>query len=224
VKTNKSLREDVFKKILNDIVYGRLSSGEKLTEDRLARKYNVSRTPVREAIFQLEREGYVVHKNAVGAIVRKITFQEVEDSYEVISLLEARAVQLVTSRGVTEKEKDHLRCMITKMEELAKNRMYAQYMTLNIKFHEFFTDQCSNKVLKYVVQDLRRRVYHIATMGITVPQNIELYMHGHRIIYESVINGDADNAYLHMRNHTQDQKRLLKEEMTRIFGRTANGF
>jgi DNA-binding GntR family transcriptional regulator len=216
MKNSKSLREQIFGRILNDIMSGRLNAGEKLIEESLAKKYKVSRTPVREAIFQLEREGYVVHKKDVGAIVKKISFMDVQDIYEVISLLEAHAVQTVAESGLTRQELDHLAAMITDMEALAANRQYAEYMALNDKFHVFFVDKCSNRTVKSVVEDLRRRVYRIASMGITVPGNIVLYTQSHRKIYEAVASRDENLAYQVMRNHTRDQKRLLTEEVMKI--------
>lgn len=216
MKNNKSLRDDLYKKILNDIIRGQFNPGEKLVLERLAKKYAVSRTPVREAIFQLEREGYVIYEKNVGAIVRKHTFDEVQDIYEIISLLESNAVQIVATQGLSKNDIKQMRSIMSKMEKLAKKKNYSEYMLENNMYHSFFLDKCKNSTLKYVVEDLRRKVYHIASMGITVPANIRLYQKSHREIFNAVINCDANNAYICMRKHTQDQKKLLTEEMIKI--------
>ena len=65
------LREKIYNKLIAEIVTGQLNPGERLSEAGLAKRFGVSRTPIREALLQLEKLGYVVHQKNVGTIVKK---------------------------------------------------------------------------------------------------------------------------------------------------------
>lgn len=81
------------------LVEGRYSPGQRLVEQRLAEEYDVSRTPVREAIHRLEAEGLVVVERHRGAQVRQLSHDEIADLYDVRSRLEAYAAELAAERS-----------------------------------------------------------------------------------------------------------------------------
>jgi DNA-binding GntR family transcriptional regulator len=80
------------------IVEGVLAPGSRLSEVQVAKQLNVSRTPMREAFAQLEREGLVTILPRVGAYVRSVTLRDVEEIYTVRAALECLAVQLASER------------------------------------------------------------------------------------------------------------------------------
>ena len=81
------------------IVEGVLAPGSRLSEVQVAKQLNVSRTPMREAFAQLEREGLVTVLPRVGAYVRAVTLRDVEEIYTVRAALECLAVQLASESG-----------------------------------------------------------------------------------------------------------------------------
>ena len=78
IETKKPLREIIYNKLLEAIIQGKINVGEKLIENELAHKFRVSRTPIREALLQLEREGFVSHTKHVGAVVKKISARKIQ--------------------------------------------------------------------------------------------------------------------------------------------------
>ena len=97
-KIKKPLRELIFNNLLEDIVHGRINPGEKLLEKELAKQFEVSRTPIREALLQLEAEGYVIHTKNVGAVIKKISSNTVQETYELIAFLEGYAMEVATDK------------------------------------------------------------------------------------------------------------------------------
>ena len=83
-----SLRGKVFRQLRNDILSGKYKNNEELRENTIAKEYGVSRTPVREAIRQLELEGLCVTVPNKGAYVNSIKRKDVEDIYAIRGLLE----------------------------------------------------------------------------------------------------------------------------------------
>ncbi|NIN91778.1 GntR family transcriptional regulator, partial [bacterium] len=103
-----SLQEDIYDRLKKSIIYGELSPGEKLSEVALAGKMKVSRTPIREAFRQLQMEGYITVESNKGAYVSKLPPEEIEEIYDIISLLEGYAAEL-TARRVKDSELRELR-------------------------------------------------------------------------------------------------------------------
>ena len=92
------LRDMVFDVLMNAIMQGQLSPGERLLEVQLADEMGVSRTPVREAIRRLELEGFVVMVPRKGAYVAGLSIDDVESVYEIRTALETLAVRLAAQR------------------------------------------------------------------------------------------------------------------------------
>ena len=99
----KSLRESVYSKIKKKILIGEMKPGTRIVEVTLAESLGVSRTPVREAIRQLEKEGMVtVVEPRKGSYVSDISVKDMVDILEVRAELEALAAKLATSRALEE--------------------------------------------------------------------------------------------------------------------------
>lgn len=84
----KSVREQVYEKLKSLIINGKISVGEKIIEVEYAKKFNVSRTPVREALRSLENEGLVSYAEKGGVIVKDISDEEIEEVYKIRVVLE----------------------------------------------------------------------------------------------------------------------------------------
>ena len=83
---SESLREKIYHSIRDEISYGKLSPGEQIFEEAIAKRFNVSRTPLREAIRQLQMERYIRVIPNVGAFVSKISISDIEDIYDLIDI------------------------------------------------------------------------------------------------------------------------------------------
>jgi DNA-binding GntR family transcriptional regulator len=96
---NSSLRQKVYYSIREDITLGRLSPGERLIEFELAKRFKASRSPIREAIRQLESEGLIKFNQNRGITVSKLSPEEVNEIYNVRWLLESYAARLIAEKA-----------------------------------------------------------------------------------------------------------------------------
>lgn len=94
-----SLRERTYELLQEFIIDGTLKPGQRLVEQDLAKQLQVSRGPVREALYMLHRDGWVDHKPRHGAVVHSPTDQEVDDFFDVRQLLESEVARRVSLRG-----------------------------------------------------------------------------------------------------------------------------
>jgi GntR family transcriptional regulator, rspAB operon transcriptional repressor len=218
MQKKKPLREMIYDRLLDEIVRGKINTGEKLLEAELEKRFRVSRTPVREAIFQLVKEGYVVHKKYVGAVVKKISLQEIREIYEIISLLEVNAVEVVAQFPLGSQELSLLLSLMEEMEKCIEKKEYTEYMRINIQFHGFFNERCGNETLAQIVRDLRKKVYRVVSMGITLSKYADRYLLSHRLLYDAVQAGDPAAAVIAMKAHMEEQKNYLLDALS-VLGR-----
>ncbi len=102
-KNSIPVRKKVYEHMKSDILSGRLNPAERLTEEHLAEMMGVSRTPVREALYKLESEGLIKPLETRGFIVSADSREEVEQLFEIRSILEGYALRII-SENITEED------------------------------------------------------------------------------------------------------------------------
>lgn len=214
------LRYTIYRQLLDDILTGRINAGEKLLEAELAGRFRVSRTPIREALLQLEREGFIVHTKDVGAVVRKTSAEQVAETLDLVALLEGHATQLAVAE-ITEKDIALLTGLHLSMQECAEQDRFSTYVKLNAEFHAFFTVKCGNKKLRDTVLDLRKSIYRVLAEGQTLPRHMAEYIVSHQRIIDAATRGDFLNAGELMNSHVLDSKRYILERYDRFKHTTA---
>ncbi len=210
---SKPLREIIYNQIIDGINSGQIAPGEKLVEGHLAKLFNVSRTPVREALLQLEKKGVVALRSNSGAVVKKITAEQIEEIFNIISVLEGYAVETVVAKGVGAKDLSYLKKLRKEMESLAATKNYFRYIEKDAEFHAFFIKKAENSVLSEIVKDLRSKVY---TGGLTTPFHIDQYLSRHKSIIQAISKGDPDKAGTAMREHFKEIKKFLIGTLTQF--------
>jgi len=205
-RNSKPLREIVYNKVIEYINSGKITPGEKLTEAQLAREFHVSRTPVREALIQLEKKGVIAFKTNVGAVVKKITLRQIQDIFNIISVLEGYAVEIIATRNIGKDDVVYLKRLHREMKYLAETKNYFRYAEKDAEFHGFFVQKAGNDALYEVVQDLRSKVY---TVGLTLPFYIDKYLAKHEKIINAISKGKSNEAGKLMKEHVQEIKIFL---------------
>jgi DNA-binding GntR family transcriptional regulator len=210
----ESLREVVYRQLKEDIIYGRINPGEKMLEMELAERFKVSRTPIREALLQLEKRGFVTHEKNVGAVVRKTSLKRLEEYFDLIAILEQHAVEFVARQKSNTESVTYLKGLLREMKGLVKERDYSGYLGKDHEFHTFFAKECGNDTLYTTVSDLRDRIFGFLERGYTLPRHIDLYLDLHQKVIEAVAEQKASQAGRLMRDHVMHAKKfILKEQV-----------
>jgi len=213
-KNISPLRERIYHQLVYDISHGRINAGERLSEETLCKRFFVSKTPVREAFIQLEREGYIILKKNVGAVVQRVSRKVVDEIFTIVAVLESYALRIVVEEGKIQKsEMRLLDTLVADMKRCSKMKKYEDYRQCNEKFHEYFLDKLGNETMRKIIMDLRRRVYSSVVYGLTIPVHIDDYVQYHKKILEAAKQGNADKASVLMRDHVMKSKRNLLEAM-----------
>ncbi|HET7621559.1 MAG TPA: GntR family transcriptional regulator [Gemmatimonadaceae bacterium] len=148
------LREDVRQIVLERILSGELPPGSRITESRLAAELGVSRTPLREALFNLESEGFVRSDLARGFSVAPLSVREVRESYPILQTLEVLALRSIGQLAAT--SAPELRQINEKLAAVAGDSAGGQLV--DHEWHEALLAACPNRRLLDLIARLKETV------------------------------------------------------------------
>ncbi len=155
-KLSKTLREEIVDILREAIIKNKLKPGTKISEMELAEEYGISRTPVREALWQLESEGFVRIIPRKGAVVATLTEEDVRNFYELRALLESYAASKSMDK-ITEKDVKRLESLNRKMEKAYKAGDTKELYRVHNEFHKQLIKHCENKLLLQILDGLYQR-------------------------------------------------------------------
>jgi DNA-binding GntR family transcriptional regulator len=154
----QSLREQIYLYLRDGMQTGQLAPGATLNLNEISQELGISKTPLRDALIQLEAEGFVTILPRRGVMVNKLTLEDVREYYEILGALEASVV-LDVFHQITP---DHIREMKAlnrdQLSALEKEE-YETYYRLNLDFHGVFLDLCGNRTLMRLITPLKQRLY-----------------------------------------------------------------
>jgi len=191
--------------IESDIYNGVLVPGASLEEGRLATRFGVSRTPVREAITQLVQAGLVskaAHRRAVVANLDAGTLLEL---FEALAELEGSAAFLSTSRMHAEEREELLSIHTAAAENLSTNGDPNVYAKLGSAFHKCIVRGCHNKALIDTTEWLALRVLPYRRFQVVAPGRLQRNQTDHDAIISAIFAGDADSTRDLIKRHTLEQ-------------------
>ncbi|NGO76630.1 GntR family transcriptional regulator [Streptomyces sp. YC504] len=186
--------------IRDDIVSGVFERGSRLTEEVLARRYGVSRVPVREALRTLEAEGFVVTRRHAGAHVAEPTAQEAADLLEVRMLLEPLGAARAAQRR-TEAHLKVLRGLVRLGQERARRGQSEDLRSLGGWFHETLAQASGSPGLITLLTQLRHKIAWM--YAVESPERPAESWAEHGAIVDAVARGDAERARLLTAQHTE---------------------
>lgn len=187
---NSSLRIRVFNAIENAILNGEYKDGESLSELKISSELGVSRTPVREALMQLELEGLVRNIPNKGAVVVGVSEKDIEDIYAIRISIEGLAAKLCTQK-ITDDELKALE-KITDLQEfyLMKNDT-EQLLKLDGDFHKIIYDSSRSRPLRFMLTNFHNYIRHARDISVQTQGRAEKTVAEHRAILEAIRSRDA---------------------------------
>ncbi len=206
------LRDIVSNTLREGILTGELKPGERLMEIHLARKLDVSRTPIREAIRMLELEGLVTMVPRKGAEVARISEEDIRDVLEVRKALDSLAARLSCER-ITEEEKDGIRKAEKDFEDAVLTRDAKTIAKADVRFHDRILDSSKNKRLSQMVNNLADRIYRYRFEYIKDESNHKRLIEEHRAIMQSIFEGDSKKAQERVSTHIDNQEKGITEQL-----------
>jgi DNA-binding GntR family transcriptional regulator len=206
----KSLVEKTYDALLDAICAGEFRPGERLGQDEVAERLNVSRQPVNSAIAMLKAQRFVIDTGRRGVVVAPVDRQLFESIYQVRSAIEPLAVELATPR-ISAKTIARGEEIVARGTSLMQANDPRGVLQADIDFHTLIYELSGNAI---IVDTMRLNWLHLRrSMGevLRFPGMTFQVWKEHRAIFAAMVSGDAEDAAAKMRSHiTEAPKRVAR--------------
>jgi len=194
--------EQFYHMIKKMIYEGKFQPGERINETQLAKEFNVSKSPIREAIRILEKEGLLVVEK-LKVVVYKPTAKDVKDIYFCRKALESFAVSL-TTQTASDEELGEIEVLLEKTEQaIQANEDPNTIITLNEQFHNLIISFTRNTRLQKQVADLKGLIYYFRILNFKGKSRAEEIVKQHRNIFNYMKIRDEKLAAQEMIKHLE---------------------
>lgn len=192
-KTKQTSQSEIaYKKLRKAITLGELQPGERLVENILCKRYNLGRTPIREAIRRLQNDDFLNAVPNKGVTVNKLSIEDVANIWSIIALMEGYATELGVSK-LTAHDIEELKGLSDKMTQLTCVDDVDQYLEFNVLFHKSITQTCDNNHLAKLIDEFRSKIYRYRFLSVFILRNQEQLNMDHQLIVEAILNNEKPN-------------------------------
>lgn len=193
---SESVKQRAYRLLKADIVRGVFDMGEKLNENQLARRYEVGKTPIREALGMLQQEGFVQAVPRVGYLTSQLTVRDVDDIFELRLIVEGIAAEKAATT-ITEDALEQLEQL--RWEFHAGDRDgYLRFFEENLKFHSIIASASGNRLLAQVVVGLLERMHRLVILRLDLSSTLDDLVGEHRRMLVALRQRDPVKAREHM--------------------------
>lgn len=192
-KENKSLTSMIFEKLREDILNGDYNRGDKLVEAKIAEEIGVSRTPVREALKQLELDGLVDNIPNRGVVVTGISEQDIRDIYRIRMAIETISVEWCIER-MDGDVLGELQEIFDLMEFFTAKGDVDRIFELNTRFHETIYKATESRYMEHVLKDFQLFIKSTRERSLRMAGRLETALEEHRQLLEAIKNRDIAAA------------------------------
>lgn len=209
-----SLRGRIFNQLQNDIINGKYQEGDNLIETKLSEELGVSRTPIREAIRQLELEGLVQSIPNKGAIVKGISPQDIQDIYTIRMMIEGLAARWAAEK-ITSEELEELKEAIELEEFYTLKNDTEHLQKFDSRFHDIIFKASKSKPLMHTLSTFHHYVQKARAASLASPGRAQKALEEHKAILLAIIERNAAKAEKltteHVRNASKSFINLIKQ-------------
>ena len=205
-RAERSLGDRVLSRIRADILLMKLAPGEAVAERALERVYGASRTPIREALAQLIREGLVV-RTPRGHAVAPFDINELDESFEYRELIEDAAIRLACARA----KPAELDAMQATIDRGLTDFTPESWFEAGLDVHVRLSALSGNRFLRDAVQDIVTRTMRVRWLAASKREGREAAHREHSEILRLVRAGDVEAAAAALREHGRDVRRQALE-------------
>jgi DNA-binding GntR family transcriptional regulator len=197
----QTLSEQIYQILRGDILNQRIKCGQKLTLQSLKDRFNVSHTPIRDALTRLVEDDLVLYYSNVGITVITLTALDAREIFQLSGDLDCLAMRYCCDgpfKKAMEGELDEIMAMSVKY---LQKKQYTQWRELSDQFHLVFYKYANNTRLENAAQKLRAQITLLSNLYQFENKNVDKIQEDHEAIYQAVKACDIEKAMLLMRGH-----------------------
>ncbi len=209
-ETPENLADRIYGRLKEEIFNFHLLPGDRFSENEVAERMAASRTPVREALYRLQREGYVDVLYRSGWQVKPFDFRFFEEIYDVRIVLELAAVKKLCEQETQSPILDDLKriWLVTPEERLQDGHTVSM---LDERFHEMLVEATGNREMARMHHEITERIRIIRRLDFTQGPRIEATYEEHGKILRSVLERRTDQAQRLLKSHIGESKAEVRK-------------
>ena len=219
-------KSNAYTEVRKLLLGGEVHPGQRLSHRSLAKDLGLSRSPVREALLQLEAEGIIEHRPQSGVYLREVSPQELKELYDMRELIEPYAAERA-ARLASPSQLDQLRVVCDELTAVVKQPTLARWLEsaknrrrlsmLDIEFHAVILTAAQNRVARRFFENaqiisLVVSWNHLTTDPAVLAKRAAPTAKQHREIYEAIKRRDPAKAMKRMRAHVSGMAKLVLAE------------
>ena len=202
-----SLADQIFEKLEQDILSGKYSRGEILTELKLSEELGVSRTPIREALRRLSQER-IIEDVSKGSRVLGISPEDLEDIFKIRLQLEGTCAAM-TAKNITDEQLSELREVVEMQEFYISKENVDNIRLMDSRFHELLYKFSGSNIFYDILFQLHRKTHKYRRVAVSSHSGALLSLKEHREIFEAIASGNEKVAEEVTINHIKNAKARL---------------
>lgn len=213
IEKNKSMREKVYDTLKQMIIDGVIKPGERIIETEYSNKFQISRTPIREAIRMLELEGLVESQTTGGVIVKTLTREEISEIYKIRIALESLIIEEIIKK-INNQD-------IKKLEKVLKNTKKAfevkdieKVFSLFTEFNQILYDIASLPKVTGMINNINLYLKRFRKLSIDNPSRKEEAFEDHVQILEAIKNKELSTAISINRIHLEKSMNFILSKLS----------
>lgn len=207
----KRLADQVYDQLLDAIHNGGIKPNDQIVQEKLAEQFDISRTPVREALLRLEQERIIEVAKRGGFKIRVISERETEEIYQARSAIESYAIRML-ALDHTEELLSGLRERIRKAETIKTHTVKA-YFKANQTIHRSFVEATENRYLLEMFDNTWNRGTSFSLFATIKDVDLAKSLGDHESLVDAIATGDAEHAANKMMEHIDGGLHLQKGDL-----------
>lgn len=208
IQDNATIRKKVYTYVREQILSGQIAPHERLIETRIAQEIGTSRTPVREALHNLEIEGLIQSIPRVGYQVKAISGEEVEEICQIRFIIEDQAARWAMEKAASKVIKELRKNIDLTLARVSKGEVRA-FVDLDAQFHEIIARHSGSTRLLELAQTLRGHMLRYRVQSIYSKETVLEAIKGHQGILKAIEGGDSKELSQAILIHLEESKRSI---------------
>ena len=204
-KSAQPISANLYTELQTAILSGEIPDGSKLTEQAICKKYNVSRTPVREAFRQLEADGLIENIPNRGAYVTALSKRDISDLFDLRSLFEVQAIEWAITR-MTGEDIDALRETVEFMEFYTLRGDIEKVLMFNSQFHSILYAGTKDRMIQKTLSTYQTYLKHSAPAKTYTGDYLKIILEEHKAIFDAVESKNPAAGRKAMEYHMEQSK------------------
>lgn len=209
-----TIRMQICNVLKNDISTGGYPAGYRLREQELLERYHISRSPIREALHQLAAEGLITEIPNRGALVRKLSAEEIVELFEARVMIETYAMQHF-SPELLPRKKQEPEALLQVSEQAFADRDLALFTAIDKKIHSAIVSTCGNALINELYEKISARSSMFRSYALSTAGRWFSTVEEHRAAVEAFLRDDMENACRENRLHLERAEAAVLEKISR---------